>query len=157
MRIREIQPPDIECACELLLAMLKEMTSLGGHPVAEGAQAPEWLHARIVSSLDDPEHLLLLAESEEPEHRVIGIIEMSISSPHPVFKPERLLHIHSIYVDPHFRRRGTALQLMEAALRWGEDQACEAVELNALAQIPARRLYEKLGFRAFQLEMRRSL
>jgi len=157
MRIREIQSLDIECACELLLAMLKEMNSLGGHPVAEGAQAPEWLHARIVSSLDDSEHLLLLAESEESEHRVIGIIEMSVSSPHPVFKPERLMHIHSIYVESDFRRRGAALKLMEAALRWGKDQACEAVELNALAQSPARRLYEKLGFRAFQLEMRRSL
>jgi len=44
--------------------------------------------------------------------------------------------------------------LLEAVLEWGREKGCAEAELNMLVSNPARRLYEKLGFKEFQLEMR---
>lgn len=53
--------------------------------------------------------------------------------------------IHSLYVEPAFRRRGIGRQLTETITRWCREQGFEWVYLHASEQ--GRPLYESLGFR----------
>ena len=157
MKLRKAQTGDIDVVAGFLLAMVQEMASFGGHAVAEGHRASAWCHNHVVSGLSDPDRLLLLAESEETPAAPLGIAEASITEPHPVFETKRILHIHSLYVDPAHRRSGIGRQLLEAALQWGRDRECVEAQLNSLAGNPGRHLYESLGFRIFESELRRSL
>lgn len=62
--------------------------------------------------------------------------------------------IHSLYVEPAFRRRGIGRQLTETITRWCHEQGFEWVYLHASEQ--GRPLYESLGFLASS-EMRLKL
>ena len=157
MRIREIELRDLEVICDFLLAMIQEMVSVGGHNIADDDKAAAWINERISSGVDDPEHLFLLAESDTPDAAPLGVIEVTIIRPHPVFKPKQILHIHSVFVDPDFRRKGIGRQLVETALLWGEERGCVEAVLNSLVGNPALDLYESLGFKVFELELRRKI
>jgi GNAT superfamily N-acetyltransferase len=157
MRIRNADPGDAGVMAEFLLAMLHEMAAFGGHSIAEGDTASAWFERRITTAFDDPDHLLLLAESDDPEPLPLGAIEASIAQPHPVLEAKRVLHIHAVYVKPAHRRQGIGQQLMEAALQWGRHRDCVEAGLNALVGNPAHHLYESLGFTPFEIDMRRSL
>jgi ribosomal protein S18 acetylase RimI-like enzyme len=57
-------------------------------------------------------------------------------------------HLVGMWVDPRQRRRGVARALVERAVRWArERQAGEVVLWVADHNVPARRLYERAGFR----------
>ena len=62
--------------------------------------------------------------------------------------------IHSIYVEPSFRRRGTGRQITETVVEWCRTQGFEWVYLHASEQ--GRGVYESLGFEASS-EMRLEL
>ncbi len=54
----------------------------------------------------------------------------------------------SMWVDPHARGRGIALELIRAVARWTDDRGSTRVVLFVQeANTPARRLYERAGFR----------
>jgi GNAT superfamily N-acetyltransferase len=48
---------------------------------------------------------------------------------------------------------GIGQALLKAALEWGSQVGCVIAELNALVGNPARFLYEKSGFREFEVQM----
>lgn len=55
--------------------------------------------------------------------------------------------ISNVAVLPDYRRRGIAYQLMEAALAYAREQSARRVALQVRQDnVPARRLYEQLGF-----------
>jgi ribosomal protein S18 acetylase RimI-like enzyme len=157
MRIRNADRLDVDIAAEFMLAMLEEMASVGGHPLAERGQVSAWLQERITSAIHDPDHLLLMAETNLSEPQTIGVVEASITELHAVFAPKRVLHIHAIYVKPDHRRQGNARSLMVEAMQWGKQMDCEEAALNTLVGNSARGLYDSMGFRIFELEMRKSL
>jgi GNAT superfamily N-acetyltransferase len=157
MIFREVELRDRDVVCDFLLAMIQELASVGGHSIVEEGTAAAWFNERITSGVDDPEHLFLLAESDPPDAAPLGVIEATIIRPHPVFKPKRILHIHSVFVDPDFRRKGIGRQLLETALLWGEERGCVEAVLNSLVGNPALDLYESLGFKVFELELRRKI
>jgi hypothetical protein len=47
--------------------------------------------------------------------------------------------------------------LIAEALDWGAQRECDQAALNTLVGNPARELFESIGFRVFELEMRKSL
>jgi ribosomal protein S18 acetylase RimI-like enzyme len=58
------------------------------------------------------------------------------------------MHLVGMWVDPQHRRRGVARALVEQAVRWARQrQASEVILWVADHNIPARRLYERVGFR----------
>jgi ribosomal protein S18 acetylase RimI-like enzyme len=58
------------------------------------------------------------------------------------------MHLVGMWVDPQRRRRGVAQALVEQAVCWAEErQAREVILWVADHNIPARRLYERIGFR----------
>lgn len=54
--------------------------------------------------------------------------------------------ILNVYTEPNFRRRGVALQLMQAILAWIKANGLRGANLHASPE--GRHLYEKLGFEA---------
>ncbi len=52
--------------------------------------------------------------------------------------------IHSVYIEPPFRRRGIARQLTQTIISWCREQGFEWIYLHASEQ--GRPLYESLGF-----------
>ena len=56
-------------------------------------------------------------------------------------------HIEDVIIDPEYRGHGLASALVSEALKVAREKKLSRVELNALNDnLPARRLYEKLGF-----------
>ena len=154
MKIREMTHEDIPTVVELLLGMLNDMAVLSEQVMALDNQAAAWLAGRARASLQDDQHTFLLADPAETVQPPVGVVEASIVQPHPVFAARQTLHIHSVYVLPRWRRQGIARQMMVEMLNWGRRQNCVDAELNVLAGNSALRMYERLGFSVFQLEMR---
>jgi GNAT superfamily N-acetyltransferase len=58
------------------------------------------------------------------------------------------MHLVGMWVDPQHRRQGVAQALVDQAVRWAEErQAREVILWGADHNIPARMLYERIGFR----------
>ncbi len=155
--VREATAGDASTITHFLRSMVEEMASLGGHPISQEEAIWENLENITRAQIGEQDHRYLLAETIEPEPTALGLAEAGVVDLHPVFEPRRVLHIHALYVRVSHRRRGIGQELLEAILDWGRSQGCVEVELNTLVANPARSLYEKLGFRAFEIEMRRQL
>lgn len=54
-------------------------------------------------------------------------------------------YLMSLYVEPHFRRRGIARRLLDLTIVWARSQGLTEVRLHASDQ--GRPLYETLGFK----------
>ncbi|MFD1737321.1 GNAT family N-acetyltransferase [Bacillus salitolerans] len=65
---------------------------------------------------------------------------------HP-FKQEPTGMIIELYVLPNYRNYGFGQQLMAAALKHFKYKGYKTVQLNVFAGNPAKKMYEKLGFR----------
>ena len=62
--------------------------------------------------------------------------------------PPGRMHLVSMWVDPRYRRQGAARALIDLVVGWAaERRASELVLWVADQNDPARRLYERLGFR----------
>ena len=58
------------------------------------------------------------------------------------------MHLVSMWVDPHYRRRGIARALVGQVVRWAADRRAREVILWVADQnTAARLLYERIGFR----------
>lgn len=85
--------------------------------------------------------LFFAAEGEE----IVGMAMVSVVEHYrtEVFG-EFHARINAVFVRPEFRRRGTAMRLMQAAIGWARERRCHVVTLDASDD--GRPLYEKLGF-----------
>ncbi len=61
--------------------------------------------------------------------------------------------VTDIYVEPRHRGRGIGSSLLGAGLSWLRARGYHRVLLNVTAGNPARRLYERAGFRQFAESM----
>jgi GNAT superfamily N-acetyltransferase len=167
-QIRHATQHDFAAIIHFVHVMLCEMDALSSTALSDRGEA--WLdfESRILQTLSCDEegvsrypcaadHLLEIAEMIGGEVLPIGLIEASILQPVPIFRSVRTLHIHALYVLPHYRRRGAGTALLRAAIDWGQRQHCLRAQLSALPHNPARRLYQQLGFTAFGLEMRKEM
>jgi GNAT superfamily N-acetyltransferase len=58
------------------------------------------------------------------------------------------MHLVGMWVDPRHRHRGVAQALVERAVRWAKERRASEVILWVVDRnLPARRLYERAGFR----------
>jgi aminoglycoside 6'-N-acetyltransferase I len=156
MRIRAATLQDIDLLVRFEVAMLQDMASYGGMPLAQRDQAEAALRRHLEESLR-AEACLLLAIPDGEEATPRGMLDASIQSAEEVFVPRRMIHVHAVYVEPGWRRRGVGRELLEAALAWGRQKGCLEADLNVLAGNPARGLYEGLGFQVFEVNMRRRM
>lgn len=112
----------------------------------EGVSRPLFAQA-----LADGNYYALFAECDEGGEVVGGGGVLVISW--PGMQPRKAF-VLNVYVQPTFRRRGIARDIMRALLEWCREQGFDSVSLHASDE--GRPLYEQLGFRATN-EMRLSL
>jgi GNAT superfamily N-acetyltransferase len=152
--IREATARDTNFVVACQRAMLQDMASYGGHGLNDDAWIAERLRADLRESLDKEDSVILLAALHGEEDDPLGMVEAYTVHPYDIFEPKLVLHIRSVYVEPGNRGEGVGRGLLEAVLEWGKRKGCVEAELNTLVGNPARRLYERMGFEEFQMEMR---
>lgn len=115
-------------------------------------QQPETGYGRfLVSQLDDPECVVLVAETEG------DVVGYTFAALEPMsWKELRAAcgFIHDVYVDERARRSGVGEQLVRAANEWLRAHKAPRVVLGSAAKnASAQRLFERLGFRHTMVEM----
>lgn len=154
--LQEATPQDIDTLVGYFQEMLRAMASYGGHALIENDQLDVKVRAHF-AELQSEDRVCLIAVQAEGEQNPVGVVDATIEKPYDVFKPKPVLHIHGVYVEPDHRGEGIGRRLLEAALEWGREKGCVEAELNTLVGNPARNLYERMGFKVFELEMRLKL
>jgi GNAT superfamily N-acetyltransferase len=155
LKIREASSKDV-VVVDLITAMLREILSYSDRELRGEDRVRSQLQARFVESYERQHHACLVAAVGDPEE-LAGTVEVSLMSPDGIFSSRPVVHIHSLYVRPRYRREGVGRRLLEEALEWGRGQGCVEAELSVLARNPARELYERMGFKVCEVEMRRDL
>ena len=154
MYLRKAGIQDTDFILVFQRALLQDMVSHGGHSLNDDDRIIERLRADLRENLDREDYVVLLATLQGKGDDPIGMIEAHIVQPYDLFEPKLVLHIRSVYVEPGYRGEGVGQRLLKEALEWGKRKSCEEAELNVLVGNSARRLYERMGFEEFQLEMR---
>ena len=141
MTIRRVQAGDDRLLRDVRLRALTTDPGAFGSTDTEVAARPRafwrtWVTAHAAG--DD--HCTLLALLDE---RAVGLIRIERDLERP-----GVFGIYSMWVAPEARRRGIALELLAEAERWIEAAGGSQAELNVVdRETPARRLYERAGFR----------
>jgi ribosomal protein S18 acetylase RimI-like enzyme len=152
--IRNATANDSDVIVLFIRAMLQDMASVGGHDVNPDETFWSRFLSTIVESIQEADRLYLLAEVSGT---IVGYIEGKSARLYDVFAPKKSFHISGVYVVPERRRQGIATMLVQEALQWAVGQECQEADLNVLLENQAKGFYEKLGFGAFQHEMRMEL
>lgn len=151
IQLRHANVHDSKSISFFVRAMMKEMESVGGHQANPDDIFWDNCHEKIAEFVQDDNRLYLFAQIGND---LIGYFEGRISTLDGVFAPKKVFHIAAMYVVPERRKQGIATSLIKKALKWASEQDCEEAELKVLINNNAKALYEKIGFKVFQHEMR---
>jgi GNAT superfamily N-acetyltransferase/predicted nucleotidyltransferase len=155
--IRSATAADAPIVMQFLDKMVRELASMGDHPVSENRE--QWAHmaSDIQGSLGRTDSIHLLAETTSPVPMPVGWAYARIVDREPIYEPARVLHISALYVSAPHRRTGIGQTLLKALLEWGQGSGCVEAELNVLVGNPACSLYDRFGFSASHVKMTRKL
>ncbi len=104
------------------------------------AIARQFLHDRLARS----ESIVLIAEDHDKT--AIGFVQLFPTFSSILAAPISILH--DLFVTPAARRRGVGVELLKSAVETAQAAGAVRLELaTAITNDPARRLYEKLGWR----------
>lgn len=141
MTIRRVQTGDEPLLCDVRLRALATDPGSFGSTHTEVSTRPDSFWATWAaehSSGDDRCTLLALLDG-----RPVGLIRIERDPGN-----SHVFGIYSMWVAPEARRRGIALELLADAERWIAAAGGSEAELNVVdRETPARRLYERAGFR----------
>jgi ribosomal protein S18 acetylase RimI-like enzyme len=155
--IRNAETDDVpNIALFLRRMMIDEMYASGGYPVSKNDTDWEKYSEIIKNNQNNPECIYKIAEIPHTNN-LVGVSEAKITNRFYVYEQVLTLHIHSLYVEKKFRRKGIGKELLEAVIKWGQENKCEEAELEVFADNKAKLLYEQMGFRPFEVKMVRKL
>ncbi len=141
MTIRRVRAGDGRLLREVRLRALTTDPGAFGSTDTEVAARPSafWRRWAAEHAAGD-EHCTVLALLAG---RAVGLIRIEREPGRP-----DVFGIYSMWVAPETRRRGIALELLSEAERWIEAAGGGEAQLNVVdRETPARRLYERAGFR----------
>ncbi|ALW84397.1 acetyltransferase [Hymenobacter sedentarius] len=102
-----------------------------------------------------PQALVLVAEVEQ---QVVGSGYARILAAKPYLKHEQYAYLGFMYVAPAYRGQGINGLILQQLTQWAAAQGLTEMRLEVYAHNqPAVRAYEKAGFAAHMLEMRRAI
>jgi ribosomal protein S18 acetylase RimI-like enzyme len=155
MRVRRGGSADARTIGQMVQKMIMDMENHGGYTATKTSAAWEETFSAIAKAADAEDARFFIAEL--PNHGYIGLSAGKLLTLSGPFAPKRILHISALYVASGFRRRGIATKLLCLLINWGRTAGAEQCELGVLSNSPARSLYEKRGFRPFEIKMTKSL
>jgi len=153
--IRKASRADVAIVVEMIRLMVTDMAGYGGHAPAADELSWDKLTTGIAEDLDDANWRFTFAQTSTAE--IAGLAGAKLAALGGAFAPKQTLHISVIYVRPQFRRRHIADALLADVLAWGASAGAVECDLNVLMNNPAKSLYEKHGFSAFEIKMVRPL
>lgn len=109
----------------------------------------------IQENIRSDDALVLVGEVDgAPVGYCIARIERTL----PIYTIETMGFINKLYVKREFRGRGLSSQLNTETIKWLKEKGVRHVSIHVYADNKqARQIYEKWGFKDFQIEMRRAL
>ena len=138
VHIRPAEPRDVAALLQLKGALQREEGAIEAFlPDAE-------LWSRRMFGRD-PNFAALIAE-----HQTTAIGLLTYNLKHYTGWPAPALFLQDIFVEPFFRRRGIALQLMRGLAKHAVAGGVEHIELVVRADNPARGFYEHIGLFAVE-------
>jgi ribosomal protein S18 acetylase RimI-like enzyme len=151
MEIRTLTADDAEAWWHLRLEMLRN-DSASFADSAEEHESSTIEQARKRLGAGDPASNFVIGSFENG--RLTGTAGFFRRRPN---KERHKGHIWGVYVQPESRGKGVARALMQEVIRRARQiEGLEQITLVASAHLPARKLYEALGFESYGVE-RRSL
>lgn len=154
--IRRAGPADVEAIGRLGAVLLRAHYDFDQQrfmrPGEDAAEGYSWF---LGTQLDDPDCLLLVAERAR---EVIGYLYAGIEPRNWKELREEAGFVHDVLVIDEHRGAGVAEALMREAFDWMRERGVPRVLLwTASPNTRARRLFERLGFRATMTEMTKEL
>jgi GNAT superfamily N-acetyltransferase len=151
IQLRHAKEEDSRSISFFVRAMMKEMESVGGHESNPDDIFWDNCHEKIAEFVQNVNRLYLFAQIGGD---LVAYLEGRIATLDGVFAPKKVFHIAAMYVVPERRKQGIATSLIKEALKWASEHDCEEAELKVLINNNAKFIYEKIGFKVFQEEMR---
>ena len=139
----------------MIRLMMIDMASYGGHAPTTDDSDWEKLATGIAEELNDASFSYVFAQLNNGE--IVGVVGARLITLSGAFAPKKTAHISVIYVRPQFRRQRIGNALMAKVLEWVTSVGAVECDLNVLMNNPAKSLYAKHGFSAFQVKMVRPL
>lgn len=158
---RSAVPSDLRALCALYFEFHEfhtrgvpdRLASLGAPETFD----PSELHAALEKIMRSEDAALFVAESDG---HVVGLAEVYLrhDEPDPAIVAHCYGYLQSLMVDPAFRRRGIATQLMAAAEGWAKAHGAVEVRLQTweFAGDPLP-FYDHLGYRTLRRTLVREL
>ena len=153
--IGTLKPPELEAAYSLLCAFKEE--SQRRSPLYDELRSD---YRDVLSRYVDDhqargDRCILVARSGDG---LIGIIVGAIWDYLPFYKIARMGYISDLYVAPAVRGRGIGSALIREMEKWFREQGVEFARIETInAYDGNQRLYERLGYEPFLVELRRRL
>ena len=109
---------------------------------------------QIRAKLTNKDYRTFIADMD---NTVVGYMTVAIGTSIIPGKTHTEGRICDIYVCPEFRKQGIATEMYKHACQWFKEKHCTAHRLTAYPTNPAIKLYEKWGFKAFSVNMRKQV
>ncbi|MHB8576552.1 MAG: GNAT family N-acetyltransferase [Dehalococcoidia bacterium] len=141
MQIRAIRASEGLKLREIRLRALAESPDAFGTTLAQATAQPEagW-HERAVVAAAGERQVMFVAEADGHWAGLAGGFFDEADAPDDA-------ELISMWVEPEARRSGVAVELIEAVVGWAQAQGAPRVRLwVTLGNVPATRLYERMGF-----------
>jgi GNAT superfamily N-acetyltransferase len=152
--IRPVAPPDEEAIARLWQALTDYHVQLDPRLPTAAPGAAENYAARLLERRDDPYTQTFVAEvgGQVVAYILGAIIEMQPD----LFEYADSGFIADVFVDPAYRRRGIARQLVETLTAWFAERGVFLVEWQVAAKNPdAVRFWESVGGQALTIRMQK--
>jgi ribosomal protein S18 acetylase RimI-like enzyme len=153
--LRNASREEAAIVVQMIRLMMTDMASYGGHPPTTDDSAWKKLATAIGEELSDASFRYVFAQLDNGE--IAGVSGAKLVTLSGAFAPKKTAHISVIYVRPQFRRQRIGHALMANMLEWAALAGAVECDLNVLMKNPAKSLYAKHGFSAFQVKMVRPL
>ena len=153
VRIRRVRQRDEGAIARLWAALSAYHVALDARMPVPTAGAAERYAARLVERRNDPHTRAFVAEVDR---EVVGYILGAVVDLHPdLFEHVESGYIADIFVDPAYRQRGIARQLLGAMTGWFTEQGVQHVEWQVAAANPEGvAFWEAVGGRPVMIRMR---
>ncbi|WP_414551355.1 N-acetyltransferase family protein [Anabaena sp. CCY 0017] len=113
---------------------------------------PEQQYEKWLTRLPHKERsVFLVAEDQE---KLVAFLAATVEPELPIYSLQEFAFIHDIWVEPEYRRKGIAPQIINMSVERFQQMGIKQIRLDTVAaNESARQLFKSCGFRLTTMEM----